>query len=172
MNCKAIYLHLLLVGVLLSAPVDINKAQRVASNIYAERTNTGNQDGFEIRSVDIISNDDTNLIYIFNLASNGFILVSADDKVQPLLAYSFENNFELENAPSNLLWIFDSYKQMVKDMIESDYSSTEKIYSQWEKYYSGKQLNTRNRNTKGPLFVSRWDQSGGWNDFGPPNDDL
>tara|TARA_Y100001970_G_scaffold293532_1_gene441012 strand:+ start:691 stop:3576 length:2886 start_codon:yes stop_codon:yes gene_type:complete len=172
MNCKAIYLHLLLVGVLLSAPVDINKAQRVASNIYAERTNTGNQDGFEIRSVDIISNDDTNLIYIFNLASNGFILVSADDKVQPLLAYSFENNFELENAPSNLLWMFDSYKQMVKDMIESDYSSTEKIYSQWEKYYSGKQLNTRNRNTKGPLFVSRWDQSGGWNDFGPPNDDT
>ena len=35
-------------------PVDLNKAQRVAGNIYAERSNTGTMDGFNVRSVDIL----------------------------------------------------------------------------------------------------------------------
>ena len=74
-------------------PVDLSKAQRVAGNIFAERSNTGTMDGFHLRSVDVIDENAVNLIYVFQLESEGFILVAGDDRVQHLLAYSFESPF-------------------------------------------------------------------------------
>ena len=37
-----------------SFEVDVTTAWRVAGNIYAERSNTGAMDGFNVRSVDIL----------------------------------------------------------------------------------------------------------------------
>ena len=166
---KLIYISFLLsIGSLLvGAEVDLNKAQRVAGNIYAERSNTDTMNDFNIQSVDIIDENSTNLIYIFQLEPNGFIMVSGDDRVQPMLAYSFESSFVMENMPSNVSWMIDAYKGMISSVIESDASATEKVYSEWEKYYTGKSLNTRNRDIVGPLLESTINQSGGWNDYCP-----
>ncbi|SVC84448.1 uncharacterized protein METZ01_LOCUS337302, partial [marine metagenome] len=131
--------------ILMAAPVDLNKAQRVAGNIYAERSNTGVMDGFNLRSVDIIDENAVNLLYAFQLDSEGFILVPGDDRVQPLLAYSFESNFILENVPTNVAWMINAYKGMVQYALESDESSTEKVNAEWEKYNTGNGLNIRNR---------------------------
>ena len=65
--------------ILMAAPVDLNKAQRVAGNIYAERSNNGAMDGFNLRSVDVIDENAVNLLYAFQLESEGFILVSGDE---------------------------------------------------------------------------------------------
>ena len=62
------------------------------SSITKERSNTGTMDGFNLRSVDIFDDNAVNLIYVFQLESEGFILVAGDDRVQPLLAYSFESS--------------------------------------------------------------------------------
>ncbi|MDP6853688.1 MAG: C10 family peptidase [Candidatus Marinimicrobia bacterium] len=159
--------NLLFIGILFSAPVEINTAQRVAAHIYAERSNTGTFDGFNPVSIDVL---DDNLIYIFQFEPQGFIMVSGNDKVQPLLAYSFESQFILEDMPSNLSWILDSYKQMVKDIVRLDNSSTSEVHPDWEKYYYGKDLKVHNRDMRGPLLESKWNQSGSWNDYGPPSD--
>jgi hypothetical protein len=154
----------------MAAPVDLNKAQRVAGNIYAERSNTGVMDGFNLRSVDMLNENAVNLLYVFQLESAGFILVPGDDRVQPLLAYSFESPFFIEDVPQNVAWMIDAYKDVVRYAIESDESPTEKVNAEWEKYYSGNGLNARNRDIKGPLLLSHWNQSGGWNNYGPPDD--
>jgi len=151
----------------MAAPVDLNKAQRVAGNIYAERSNTGVIDGFNLRSVDIIDENEINLLYAFQLEPEGFIIVPGDDRVQPLLAYSFESLFFIENVPSNVAWMIDAYKKMVNNAIASNESATERINSEWEKYYTGEGLNFRNRDMKGPLLLSHWNQSGAWNAYCP-----
>ncbi len=166
------YIRFIIISVLLScilqaAPVDLEKAQRVAGNIYAERSNTGTMDGFNLRSVDIFDDNAVNLIYVFQLESEGFILVAGDDRVQPLLAYSFESSFVMEDMPSTVSWMIDAYKGMISNMIESDESATEEVNAKWEKYYTGNGLNTRNRAIVGPLLESTINQSGGWNDYCP-----
>ena len=113
MKNKFIYINILFICILMSSPVDQNKAQRVASNIFAERSNTDSYEGFNVRSVDIIDDNNVNLLYVFQLDSEGFILVAGDDRVQPLLAYSFESNFILEDVPTNVAWMVDAYKSMV-----------------------------------------------------------
>ena len=170
MKYKFIYINILFICILMSSPVDQNKAQRVASNIFAERSNTDSYEGFNVRSVDVIDDNNVNLLYIFQLDSEGFILVAGDDRVQPLLAYSFESNFILEDVPTNVAWMVDAYKSMVKHAMESERSATERINAEWEKYNTGTVLNSRNRDIKGPLLLSHWNQSGGWNDYGPPDD--
>ncbi|HJM94880.1 MAG TPA: C10 family peptidase, partial [Candidatus Marinimicrobia bacterium] len=170
MKIRFIIISVLISCILMAAPVDLNKAQRVAGNIYAERSNTGVMDGFNLRSVDIIDENAVNLLYAFQLDSEGFILVPGDDRVTPILAYSFESPFFIEDVPSNVAWMINAYKGMVQYALESDESATEKVSAEWEKYYSGDGLNTRNRDIKGPLLLSHWNQSGGWNDYGPPDD--
>ena len=49
----------------MAAPVDINKARRVAGNIYAERSNTGTLDNFNVRSIDMLEENAVDLIYVF-----------------------------------------------------------------------------------------------------------
>jgi len=152
---------------LAAAPVEIDKAERVAGNIFIERSNTGIREDFSVRSVDIIEDENAiKLIYVFQLEDDGFIMVSADDEAVPLLAYSFESPFEIENMPSNLSWLMDTYKQIITNVIELDESPTEEVYAKWQKYITGEGLN-RNRDIKGPLLLSHWNQSGSWNDYCP-----
>ena len=130
MNHRLIIFNIIISCVLIAAPVDLNKAQRVAGNIYAERSNTGTIDDFNLRSVDIIDENSENLIYIFQIEPHGFIMVSGDDRVRPMLAYSFESAFIMEDMPSNLSWMMDAYKGMISSMIASDESATEKVYNE------------------------------------------
>ena len=167
MKNKFIIISILCNCYLIAAPVDMEKAQRVASYIYAERSNTETMDDFNIRSVEILDENSINLIYVFLLETNGFIMVAGDDRVQPMLAYSFENPFIMENVPSNVAWMMDAYKKMVKNAIVSDQSATEEVSSEWEKYITGNGLNIRNRDIYGPLLLSTFNQSGGWNDYCP-----
>ena len=107
-NNSFIFLLLILSTLVVGAEVDLNKARRVAGNIYAERSNTGTMNDFNIQSVDIIDENSTNLIYIFQIEPNGFIMVSGDDRVQPMLAYSFESSFVMEDMPSTVSWMIDA----------------------------------------------------------------
>ena len=125
MKNRLIIMSVLIGCILMAAPVELSKAQRVAGNIYAERSNTDAMDGFNLRTVDVINENDVNLLYAFQLESEGFILVPGDDRVTPMLAYSFESPFFVEDVPSNVAWMIDAYKKMVKNAIISDQSATE-----------------------------------------------
>ena len=170
MNIKLIFIGTLINFFLWGAPVDIETAQRVAGNVYIERSNTNSMAGFEIESIEILDNGGQDLIYIFQLEGDGFIMVSADDKVQPLLAYSFESSLVMDDMPTTLAWMLNSYKGMVYDISRSNQPVVEKVTQEWDKYLTGENLNTRDRDVVGPLFTSHWNQSAGWNDYGPPAD--
>lgn len=57
--------------------------------------------------------NDKALCYVFNLSSEkGFVMVSADDCLTPILGYSFENSFDGENVPIALkTWMKDIERQ-------------------------------------------------------------
>ncbi len=74
MKNRFIIISLFISCILMAAPVDLEKAQRVAGNIYAERSNTGTMDGFNLRSVNILDENTVNLVYVFQLEPQGFIL--------------------------------------------------------------------------------------------------
>src|SRR5690554_2304377 len=69
--------------------------------------------------------------YVFNIASNGFIIVSGDDNVTPILAYSDEGIFDPNNIPNNAKKWLEEYKTQIRDIIENQIQATEEIESEW-----------------------------------------
>ena len=55
--------------------------------------------------------------YVFdNEIGPGFVIVSGDDAVQQILAYSFDSNFNADNIPSNLAWWLDTMNSQVENL--------------------------------------------------------
>ncbi|MDP4277467.1 MAG: thiol protease/hemagglutinin PrtT [Bacteroidota bacterium] len=55
-----------------------------------------------------------NYFYIFNAGDqDGFVIVSADDVVKPVLGYSDEGSFSVSRLPDNLQSMLDTYKKSI-----------------------------------------------------------
>ena len=154
-------------SLLFGAEVNVEKAQRVAGNIFIERADRAGTESLNIQNIEVVDENSVKLMYIFHLEEPGFIIVSADDRVVPLLAFSFENPFNMENMPANLSWMVDAYTELVTGAINSNVSATEEVSDEWNKYLTGDNLNLQTRDAAGPLLLSKINQTGGWNDYCP-----
>ena len=82
-----------------AGPVPKSKALDVAYKFMAPEkpaTKAGEED------LKVIYENDA--YYIVTHPDGGFVIVAADDKVRPILGFSFENNFVVENMPDNVKW--------------------------------------------------------------------
>ena len=80
---------------------------------------------FDLINIEIIREKNRNLAYIYHLNPIGFILISADDNSYPVIGYSFENNFNTQNMPTNVNWLFENIKNNILHNIEN---SKEAVY--------------------------------------------
>jgi len=79
---------------------NIETAQKVAENFIKSK----NQDGV-IKEFYSIKDNKQNLVYIYNLSPAGFVAVSADDVIYPVIAYSFNNCLFEKYSEQNLIYI-------------------------------------------------------------------
>ena len=146
---------------LFPAPIDNINSLKVAKNIFIEYSGQAIGE-FEINNVEMIEVDNIDLLYIYHILPNGFILVSADDRSWPYLGYSFNNNFTLDNMPNNINWVFETYKDNILQKIINNSIQTNEILLEWDKYLSNGINQSRERNVE-PLINAQFDQSGAWN---------
>ena len=135
------------------------ESERVALTLIDE---FGSSD-HEISGYYSISDNDKNLIYVFSFFPKGFALISADNRAYPILGYSFENDFLIDNAPSNFNWFFNNYINQIKKIIDEDLEQNEEIRINWEKYLTSNISRDNNQRNVSPLLDSEFDQSGAWN---------
>ena len=73
--------------------------------------------------------------YVFCAEDNeGFVIVSGDDRVVPVLGYSHTNGFSTDDMPPNLEWWLGEYAKQIQFAIENDIETTEQTKQQWEQY--------------------------------------
>ena len=73
--------------------------------------NEWNNVELQLGQLSTIKEKNRNLIYIYHLNPIGFILISADDNSHPVIGYSFKNNFNTQNMPTNINWLFENIKK-------------------------------------------------------------
>jgi len=158
--------YIILFAFTYAAQIGLDTSINVAKNIFGEFHDSRNQDNFKIRNYDIISDEVSPLLYIYHLEPKGFIILSADDKAYPLIAYGFENDFKLDNMPSSLTSVIDTYKSQIIISRDSNEERSSDIANEWDNYLS---INnpTDNSNTRNvsPLIDAEFDQSGSWNNI-------
>lgn len=95
-------------GSLLSIPVDSDLATQVTNMQLI----INDKDNFQIDNLfELKDNNGKILSYIFNLLPKGYIAISADTDITPVIAYSFRNNFSPEDNKENII-----YHILKKDM--------------------------------------------------------
>lgn len=111
----------------------------------------------------------TTYFYVFNSGTNGFVMVSGDDIVTPILGYSSNGTFDPNNIPPNAVKWFEGYKNQIRFAIENEMKATEEIKSEWQNLINGVNTNNGSRaaSSVSPLIQTKWDQSPNYNALCP-----
>ncbi|MBP8178736.1 MAG: C10 family peptidase, partial [Spirochaetes bacterium] len=106
------------------------------------------------------------LLYIVSITNGGgYVYVSADDRVEPIIGYS-ENGYysETNQPPAYIKWMSNYCQQIayvIANNIEDDYDITEK----WEGLKSGETPIVKGTKAVDSLLLTKWDQLGFYNDI-------
>ena len=96
---------------------------------------------------------------------HGFVIIAADDRVEPILGYSTTGRFNLQNIPDNMAAWLDGYRQGIAEVISSNRSASTEISQHW--YNLKHNISEGSRSAIGPLLQTTWDQEPLYNNHCP-----
>lgn len=158
-------LALLVCSVIVFAnPVSLEMAKTVGSKFMAANVHRNN----DLQLVSTYRADSgTPLFYVFN-TSYGFVIVSADDCASPILGYSGEGQFDVNNVPEQMEAYFQGFIEQIQYGIENHVVADEEVSRQWEMVQQDGRLNdNRNATAVNPLLTDTWNQDCYYNDLCP-----
>ena len=166
---KILFITLLLAAffVINANPVD----QQTAKAIGAMFLNTSTKvkaDMSELKLVATYNMEQGNAaFYVFN-AKNGYVIVSADDRAFPILAYSDEGVYDENNVPVQMQEYLYDFVEQIQYVVSNNIDQDEKTAQQWKLVQTTGRMND-NKNTAvvGPLLTTNWGQGQYYNSLCP-----
>ncbi len=158
---------------LFAAPVDPDSAKKIALNfIIGNKSLLKNAHlssiELELYTRELKSFSKDNL-YVFNFTnSKGFIIVSADDRIFPILGYSFENSFGNESTQPDAMkeWLENTNRQ-IAFILDKKLNPEQKTKEAWKNQGNISFKNTKNTSDVSPLIKTRWNQGKYYNSLCP-----
>jgi len=166
---KKVLVFLCLISVSLSSfakTIDQQTAQSVAYNFYSAKTSV---QGFSDLSLaytgtSVLNGAVVADFYIFNRISlPGYVIVSADDNVMPILGYSRESGFLSDHINASFQYLLNNYKNQISYAIQNNINAPAHIAANWANLKEGNSGLRAARVTSpsdsvGPLLKTKWDQ--------------
>ena len=92
--------------------------------------------------------------YIINIGDQqGFVIVSGDDRTNPILGYSDEGAFDASRMPANMRYWLDCYAQQLNVLAEMDDTQAARVLRAPRRDRVG------THNSIAPLITTKWDQA-------------
>lgn len=153
-----------------AAPIDKKTAATIAANFISERILQANKD--YTRSIggltEVKDKMGQNLLYVFDLLPQGYIIISASDVAYPIPAYSYQGTLDLQNLnPGTDLWL-TSYRAQISEILNQGKTGARyPRHPAWD-YYSTKTNVARGEyRSVDPMLSSLWDQGYPYNQMCP-----
>ena len=109
-------------------------------------------------------------LYIFN-SEEGFVVMAADNCVQPILGYSLTGKFVAEGMPDHLRWWLQGYSDQIQEAIDHKAETTPDVAGQWEAWVDGTVNRPKSTHTVvAALITTAWDQWYPYNYYCPSCD--
>jgi len=159
---------------LFAGNISQKQAKKVAVNFYFEKYNQ-HQDQLAYKSVDInstfIDKDEAQIYYyVFHFNTGGFVMISAEDCLKPVLGYSFDSEYKTEDQPLNIKFWMGQYRDQISYARQNNLKSTDKASRQWDYYLTtdASDFNTFQKSKgTGYLMTTIWNQSWPYNALCP-----
>lgn len=159
----------ILVNTVQAAPVSPEAAQQAAQHFLSSHSEMAN---VFLEKTYYQNNTSTPALYIFsNTANAGFVIVSADDVVQPVLGYSFTNPFIKQSSklsPEVDYWL-KGYSMQISDAVNAHVQATTAIQAKWQNFINvSNGVGHANKPTGvAPMLTTIWNQLPWYNDLCP-----
>lgn len=151
-------------------PIDNATAKQVGEKFIKSSTILGQQRN-DIQSNHVYtfsSTDNQSCMYVYNIVDGGFVVVSAEDRVKPILAYATEGTFKANDLSDGFLSTLTSFKEEIEYVRNNNIALTDDIAMEWESVrMSGKINENRNSRTVEPLLGILWNQGQYYNNLCP-----
>jgi hypothetical protein len=105
-------------------------------------------------------------LFIFN-GEDGFVVMAADDCVQPILGYSLAGKFDAKDMPENLRWWLQGYSDEIQSAIDNKTRATSETAKMWKDLAEGNSKAGKATMTVAPLIQTKWNQNKYYNDLCP-----
>ena len=167
-------LALLTAGSLWAKPVDESHARRVGQTYLSAM---GHRDASRMTTVSSPFTE----FYIFNAGTEGFVLVSADDCVRPILAYSLTGTFRTDEMPTNVEGWLEDLEKGIKRVKEAESAkgnnshqspSATELAQEWQRLGAGVAPEPLMLESVSPLLTTTWNQSPLYNNWCPYDTDY
>lgn len=168
--------------------VNIEFASNIASNIEypiegctSEMKNGKSKEYKNIENIMPIPDENgITVYYIINYKNNGFVIISADNRVNPILAFSSSGKFPLNESvyPNGVVeWLFDT-KDYIKEIRLSNKRQTKQVAKAWDDFEIQRVIDPDDNDipssncvdeyeTIGPILQTTWGQGEGYNNLVP-----
>ena len=158
---------------IIAAPVDTLVAKQVAAHFIQSRSSDTPQRSNALKLVytatyqSHATSRSANCFYVYN-TGKGFVIVTADDRLMPVLGYSDEGYFDIENIPENMRQMLNSYVDEIQQFLNQAEAQPNAATDKWQKLIRGTyNKSTRSGSGIGPLLSTIWDQNRPYNSLCP-----
>jgi PKD repeat protein len=170
MRKNLLFIFSLLVSVTLlnAKPVPVPLAQKVASNFLSNNLHIP-VNGLELAYTG--SSSVGALFYVFNMNENsGFVIVSADDAVNPIIGYSTHGSYVIPEPGSNFYYWIQKWSLHLANVKSQSQQASPQIGDEWSSYENNTILHrhlSHSPNSVAPLCQTTWDQPSPYNAMCP-----
>ena len=149
-----------------AGPVGQQKAQQLGAKFLGTTTVSERNADIHLRLAYIAADRGVTEYYAFNVSNGeGFVIVAADDRVKPILAYSTTGHFDPDRVSEGFQFTLDAFRKEIQYVREHNLSATPDISAEWESVLETGNLSKgqQARAVVGPLCQTLWDQDFPWN---------
>ena len=159
-----VILSLFVAIVALAGPVDKKQAmQEAVAFLKTHPLTAGNAADGQGQKTDAVRLTDVSAtlpmgekapFYIINVGEQeGFVIVSGDDRTNPILGYSDEGAFDADRMPANMRYWLDSYARQLNALAELDDMQATRVLR------APQREKVSTRSSIAPLITTKWDQA-------------
>ncbi len=153
---------LLLVSLAMAKSVNFANIESIAQNWYIQNFN--DTPAYQYFSTDY---NGVTTFYTFNFNSGGYIIISADDNVYPILAFSYDSSAPQDVTDSAVSNYLNGLSKTIADVIASNRQQPE-YKTEWDKLLHNDFSDfTHTSKDVSPLVSTKWDQDYPYNMYCP-----
>jgi hypothetical protein len=109
--------------------------------------------------------------YIFNMSCGGWVIMAADDRVTPVLAFSPAGDLDPSKASPAFNWMMESYGKQITYVVANDIPATPEIEAQWQQWLGEAPVTGKGGKSITPMLTCKWDQGTFYNKLCPEDPD-
>lgn len=147
------------------------EAKEIAMHFFQDKANTRSGQSeptllysskYLMKSVTRSAVPDNALYYVYGYSEGGFVIVSGDNLLYPILGYSYDSKFDVDNMPDPVKSWFSSIEHMVNSAYLLNEKPSDKVTADWS------EVKTRGKViTSKALQTAIWDQGMPYNQLTP-----